>query len=1633
MSFDLPEWLIDIGLPQYLELFLSQGFDGPGLASLTDADLRELGIAAMGHRKTILREAAKLALPQALVSEPDQVSAVAPLLPVQSMPRGRVFLSYGHDPACVEIVQRIRLDLQAAGWEPWVDDKGIRFGDDWRREITKGIQESQHVLAFLSQHSTRKPGVCRQEVAIALGPRKGHVYTVLVEPLERVSPPLIVSHMQWLDMQQWQELKLNDPAAYEALYRKSLAEILRVLERNEPFAGDIELLQRWLDPLDGTTDMLAAEEGFTGRRWLLDGLVEQPAWKTDDGSEVLSTQDGSVNPAFAGEADQVSPTAPVGEIERWRTSGSPNRVFWISAGPGWGKSAVAARLAHAARGRVMAVHYCRYNKPGTRDARQVVRTLAFQMATQLGDYRELLVRQAKQGSALAELNALELFDKLLANPLAHELGGGRGAHDRHLIVLDALDETLEDDQSELLNLVAGEFGKLPPWLGLVVTSRPEAPVLRQLGAFGVQHQREDDPRNLQDLRAYVDFWLQGVALEPAQREQALSAVVQASEGMFLYVRQLREAVDSGAVPPAQLTDPGSLPKGLAGLYERWFQARFKDDKGQIAYDAWQRPLLELMLAAREPLPVALAHAVLDWGPYGEANALEPLGTLCSQQGGTVSLFHKSLADWLSKREDSGRRFHVSTAQGHQRLATGLWSAYTQWRDAGAYLNGSTGWEALGDAGETYALRHLCAQLMAAGRAPDARVALADFALAMRRCQSGAIESLLEDYRPLRQAARSEPLQAWADGIVANAHLMRRGLPGWPAERILLQVATEHADDSPLTQAAEDWLERGECNWVWVKQVNRRKKYLPSPLLTTLEGHTAEVIGALYLSDGRILSWAGRWTDDPSSESSHALHLWDVTNGALLSVMKGHTDRIYGAHLLPDDRFLSWSSDQTLRIWDLQTCRPLAVLEGHNLGVNGACSLPDGRLLSWSNDKTLRIWDGQSGAPLAVLKGHTTDVSGALPLPDGRFISWSSDKTLRIWNGQSGEALSVMSGHTFSVRGIYPLQDGRLISWSTDNTLRIWDALNGEPLATLEGHNRGANGACSLPDGRLLSWAGDHNLRLWDGLSGAPLAEFKGHYGEVNGAVVLPDGRALSWSTDSTLRIWDLQSSQPLAVLVGHNREVNGACCLPDGRLLSWSSDHTLRIWDGQSGAPLAVLNGHNGVVNGAVLLPENRILSWSKDKTLRIWDEHSVEPLSLTGSHTDVIRGAKKLPDNTILSWSDDGTMRLWDAPSGEQLAVLEGHTGPVNGVSLLPGDWVLSWSDDATLRLWNWRSRKLIAVLQGHKDAVIGVYQLADGQLLSWSKDCSLRLWNGQSGESIAVLQGHSGKILGIKMLANGRVVTWSWDTFCLWDVNRGTLISILEGHTRTIKGVLSMPDGRLLSWAEDHTIRIWDGLSGSPLQMIEGSLGSVEISVNGRVLSWYLDEIRIFEGEINLSPSKAARSFRTRIEGATFLPNGQVLSWWHDGTLRLWDGEAGSAMEVVERHRGGILGFCSLPDIGLLMWSDETFRHCDNKWDGTDTVVNQPWVWNIDLPVAWSHHLVDEIGGAKGFDDIWTQGNNASVVIADKNGQWRTIWHGKTSIQHCQVGNIIVCSSSQQMFFLRLEHHQKQPVESFSEAHVQ
>jgi hypothetical protein len=555
--------------------------------------------------------------------------------------KGRVFLSYGHDPGSTELVSRIEHDLRHLGWIPWMDRSEISFGDDWRFKITKGIHESQHVLAFLSEHSTRKPGVCRQEIAIALGPRKGHVYTILVEPPSQVKPPLIISHLQWLDMHEWRDLREKKPEAAETLYQESLKKIVLVLERNQPFSGDIEDLRCWLKPWDSTSDLISAEQGFTGRRWLLDGLVDPPLGSTDLGS---------------GQS--------IGEIESWRRDLNGPSVFWISAGPGWGKSAIAARLAHSARSRVMAIHVCRHDQPFTRDARIVIRSIAFQMATQLGDYREQLMKLVRDKVSLEGMNASELFAMIFSNPLAYGVGGHDDAEGKRLVVIDALDESIEAGKSELLNLISSDFRRIPNWIGLVVTSRPEAPVMRQLASFGIKHQQENDPRNQEDLADYIRAWLETLSLTFEQRSTALNCVVRSCDGMFLYLRKLQEAVATGLISVDQLLDPSDLPKGLGELYERWFWDRFKD---KHEYTSKQQPFLELALAASESLELELIADVLGWSAYDEHKVLESLGSLCRLEGKAVSLFHKSLSDWLRDPLASGI-FYANHLTGHERLA-----------------------------------------------------------------------------------------------------------------------------------------------------------------------------------------------------------------------------------------------------------------------------------------------------------------------------------------------------------------------------------------------------------------------------------------------------------------------------------------------------------------------------------------------------------------------------------------------------------------------------------------------------------------------------------------------------------------------------------------------------------------------------------------------------------------------------------------------------------------------------------------------------------------------------------------------------------------------------------------------------
>jgi len=529
----------------------------------------------------------------------------------------RIFLSYGHDRN-EELVLRIKSDLEALGHDVWLDREEIKFADDWRHKITDGIRSSDWMFSFLSKHSTRDPGVCLDELGIALGVKGGIVHSILVENETDVSPPPSISHLQWLDMHDWYERQQADPAEFADWYNEKFAEICRVLESetNQRFAGEIELLQKKLKPV--TMDAFTAsllEKGFSGRQWLVD------------------------------------------ELNEWLGQERTSRAFVLTGEPGIGKSAFSAWLAHFNKAEVLAAVFMRYNQPQSCDPNRMIRSLAFQLACRLPDYRKHLIHLTEIDK-LDEKNQSELFSYLLTEPLHLCIDGNRSSG---VILIDALDEAPAGGAG-VAELLARHAQELPAWLKIVATTRPEPRFLSVLAALHPRKLDADDLRNRQDIAEYLKKQLSDFNPD----SKTIDAIVDKSEGIFLYAEHVvAQVLDRGL----SLDRIDEFPDGLPGIYTQYFQRQFPDVD---QYHATTGLALQVLLAAQEPLGRDDLAMILGWNETMIHRQLLALGSLFPETAGKVQPFHRSLGEWLTAYDKAGDYF-VSLRDGHGLLATAGWT------------------------------------------------------------------------------------------------------------------------------------------------------------------------------------------------------------------------------------------------------------------------------------------------------------------------------------------------------------------------------------------------------------------------------------------------------------------------------------------------------------------------------------------------------------------------------------------------------------------------------------------------------------------------------------------------------------------------------------------------------------------------------------------------------------------------------------------------------------------------------------------------------------------------------------------------------------------------------------------------
>jgi WD40 repeat protein len=203
-----------------------------------------------------------------------------------------------------------------------------------------------------------------------------------------------------------------------------------------------------------------------------------------------------------------------------------------------------------------------------------------------------------------------------------------------------------------------------------------------------------------------------------------------------------------------------------------------------------------------------------------------------------------------------------------------------------------------------------------------------------------------------------------------------------------------------------------------------------------------------------------------------------------------------------------------------------------------------------------------------------------------------------------------------------------------------------------------------------------------------------------------------------------------------------------------------------------------------------------------------------------------------------------------------------------------------------------------------------------------------------IRTLHGHSRVVNAVTLSPNGDTIASASDdhTIRLWDTVSGAPKlhgRVLRGHTGTVLSVAFSPGGRTIaSGSSDRTIRLWDAATGQSKMEGRGLVGHASAvtcvafspsrkqrtiasgCTSGSIRLW-----NVATGQPVWRVNKSSKYGHSKhITSLAFSPDGETLvSASLDRTLRLWNvqsGEPKRQSHVLEGHRQAVLSVAYSPD---------------------------------------------------------------------------------------------------------------------------
>jgi hypothetical protein len=295
----------------------------------------------------------------------------------------------------------------------------------------------------------------------------------------------------------------------------------------------------------------------------------------------------------------------------------------------------------------------------------------------------------------------------------------------------------------------------------------------------------------------------------------------------------------------------------------------------------------------------------------------------------------------------------------------------------------------------YFFRYLAHHMAAAGRTQELADLVVDFDWLQAKLEATDVGALLSDFDVLPdnrgEGGNGGDRSSWKSFIREQAHLFTHRDTQWPPRRTLLQLAWEHAENSVVTRAAQEWLAQERCDWTWIRRRSRISSPTPQASLGSISVGGSVVDMAVDEDGGSAVIVTCHLDPLANSLTDWALVHLDLRG---LRVVRREPHTLSPGQPLSEMLIGRSAKRIQVRSWDLHTTMErwerLAILAVDSVGFSNGELLAmadvrhepvfivgNDRLIAGGHDGVVRVWNADSLDQLANRPQEDDDAREAI--------------------------------------------------------------------------------------------------------------------------------------------------------------------------------------------------------------------------------------------------------------------------------------------------------------------------------------------------------------------------------------------------------------------------------------------------------------------------------------------------------------------------------------------------------------------------------------------------------------------------------------------------------------------------------